>query len=127
MKRIIACLVLCRGPARQPGGASRPPGPATASGAKTVDISHFEFHPHTLEVTKGTRVVFSNSSGTPHTATDRGVFDSGHIKPGHSFAVRFEQKGTFSYHCKIHPFMHGKIVVVLHPGRKITDALAGQA
>jgi plastocyanin len=25
--------------------------------------------------------------------------------------VRFNQKGTFRYHCKIHPFMRGKIVV----------------
>jgi plastocyanin len=25
--------------------------------------------------------------------------------------VRFTQKGTFAYHCTIHPFMHGKIVV----------------
>jgi len=25
--------------------------------------------------------------------------------------VRFEHKGTFSYHCEIHPSMHGKIVV----------------
>jgi plastocyanin len=87
------------------------PGPASASGAKTVDISHFEFHPRTLEVGKGTRVVFSNSSGTAHTATDAGAFDTGRIKPGKSVAVRFARKGTFSYHCKIHPFMHGKIVV----------------
>ncbi len=41
----------------------------------------------------------------------QGAFDTGHIKPGHSVAVRFTQKGTFSYHCEIHPFMHGKIVV----------------
>ncbi len=56
-------------------------------------------------------MVFSNSAATAHTATDKGAFDTGRIKPGKSFAVRFEQKGTFSYHCKIHPFMHGKIVV----------------
>jgi plastocyanin len=87
------------------------PGPARASRAKTVDISHFEFHPPTLSVAKGAKVVFSNSSGTAHTATDKGVFSSGRIKPGDSFAVRFEQKGTFRYHCEIHPFMHGKIVV----------------
>ena len=96
--------------ASQAATASQP-GQAEVSAAKTVDISHFEFHPPRLEVAKGTRVTFSTSSGTAHTATDKGVFDSGHIKPGHSFAVRFEQKGTFSYHCKIHPFMHGKIVV----------------
>ena len=48
---------------------------------------------------------------TAHTATDKGAFDTGRIKPGHSVSVRFGHKGTFSYHCSIHPFMHGKIVV----------------
>ena len=56
-------------------------------------------------------MVFSNSAGVAHTATDPGAFDSGRIAPGESFAVRFEHKGTFSYHCEIHPFMHGKIIV----------------
>ena len=86
-------------------------GPALASASKTVTIDNFEFTPQTLRVDEGTRVVFSNSSGTAHTATDRGAFDTGRIKAGKSAAVRFQRKGTFAYHCKIHPFMHGKIVV----------------
>jgi plastocyanin len=84
---------------------------ATASGAKSVGIRGFAFHPGKLVVPKGAQVVFSNSDGVAHTATDRGAFDTGHIKPGRSVAVRFTQKGTFAYHCTIHPFMHGKIVV----------------
>jgi plastocyanin len=112
MKRIVILLALALTAALLASQAApAQSGPAQASGAKTVDINHFKFHPQTLEVAKGTRVVFSNSSGTAHTATDRGVFNSGHIEPGESFAVRFEQKGTFRYHCEIHPFMHGKIVV----------------
>ncbi len=113
MKRIAACLVLAFAVALLAGqvAPAAQPGPAQASKAKTVDISHFEFHPPTLSVAKGAKVVFSNSSGTAHTATDKGAFDSGRIKPGDSVAVRFEQRGTFRYHCEIHPFMHGKIVV----------------
>jgi plastocyanin len=111
MKRFAACVTLLAALLASQVATASQPGPAQASGTKTVDISHFEFHPPKLEVAKGTRVVFSNSSGTAHTATDKGVFDSGRIKPGRSFAVRFEQKGTFKYHCKIHPFMQGKIVV----------------
>jgi plastocyanin len=110
MKRIVACLTLAAALiAGQAAPAAAPV--AHASGAKTVDIDHFKFHPPTLEVAEGTKVVFSNSADIAHTATDRGAFNSGHIKPGESFAVRFEQKGTFRYHCEIHPFMHGKIVV----------------
>jgi plastocyanin len=109
MKKIIVSLVLAVVLiASQAAPASAP---ATASRAKTVDIDHFKFRPHTLEVAKGTKVVFTNSARVAHTATDPGAFDSGRIAPGESFAVRFEHKGTFSYHCEIHPFMHGKIVV----------------
>jgi plastocyanin len=111
MKRITACLVLAVALFVSQAAPAAQSGPAQASRARAVDISHFEFHPPTLSVAKGTKVVFSNSSGTAHTATDKGVFDSGQIKPGESFSVRFEQKGTFRYHCEIHPFMHGKIVV----------------
>lgn len=86
-------------------------GPATASATKTVAISNFKFRPAALEVGKGTKVVFSNSSNLAHTATDAGAFDSGRIKAGRAVSVRFEQKGTFRYHCKIHPEMRGKVVV----------------
>lgn len=113
MKRAVATAGLVLTAALLAGQAApaAQPGPAEASRSRTVDISNFEFRPHKIEVTKGTRVVFSNSSNTAHTATDRGAFDTGRIKGGRSAAVRFEQKGTFSYHCKIHPFMHGKVVV----------------
>lgn len=83
---------------------------AQTSATKTVDINHFAYHPGTLTVAKGTKVDFANSSKVAHTATGRG-FDTGHIKPGSSIVVRFNQAGTFVYHCTIHPFMHGKIVV----------------
>jgi plastocyanin len=110
VKRIVTSLVLAVALiATQAAPAAAPV--AHSSRAKTVDISNFKFHPKTLSVGKGGQVSFSNSSGTTHTATDAGAFDTGRIKPGRSVAVRFQQKGTFRYHCTIHPFMHGKIVV----------------
>lgn len=84
---------------------------ATASGAKTVDINHFAFHPPTLRVKRGARVAFVNSSDVTHTATRAGSFNTGHIKAGKSVTIRFTQKGAFAYHCNIHPFMKGTIVV----------------
>lgn len=110
MKRIVVSLVLAVALIAAQVAPAAAPG-AHASRVKTVDISNFEFHPKTLSVGKGSRVAFSNSSGTAHTATDAGAFDTGRIKPGRSVTVRFQQKGTFRYHCTIHPFMHGKIVV----------------
>jgi plastocyanin len=84
---------------------------ATSSGAKSVDINHFAFHPSTLRLKKGGKVAFTNSSPVTHTATSGGHFNTGRIKGGKTIVVRFKHKGTFLYHCEIHPFMKGKIVV----------------
>ena len=83
---------------------------AQASATATVTIPRFEFKPPTVTISRGSRVRFSNTSGTAHTAT-RASFDTGRIKPGRSVAVTFNRRGTFPYHCKIHPFMKGKVVV----------------
>jgi plastocyanin len=84
---------------------------ATASGSATVTIAHFKYSPTPLHVAKGTTVVFSNASKVKHTATRKGSFDTGKIKPGTSVSVRFTAPGTYAYHCRIHPEMHGKIIV----------------
>src|SRR4051794_38857537 len=82
---------------------------ATASGAKTVRIANFKYHPTPLTVSAGTEVDFSNASGVTHTATGK-AFDTGDIRPGKSAAVTLRKPGTYAFHCTIHPFMHGKIV-----------------
>jgi plastocyanin len=82
----------------------------TASGAKSVEINHFAFHPPTLRIKKGGKVAFANTSPVTHTASG-GSFNTNRIKPGTTKVIRFTQKGTFAYHCEIHPFMKGKIVV----------------
>lgn len=84
---------------------------AQASGAKAVDIDNFAFHPPTLKIKRGGKVAFANSSNVVHTATRGGSFDTRQIAPEKSALVRCNRKGTFAYHCKIHPFMKGKIVV----------------
>jgi plastocyanin len=93
------------------GAIASAPRTAQASRTATVGIANFKYRPATLTVSRGTTVVFSNSARVAHTVTDRGAFDSGRIKPGDSFSVRLGRKGTFAYHCKIHRFMRGKVVV----------------
>jgi plastocyanin len=93
------------------GTAASAGGTAQISKAPRVDINNFAYHPPTLTIAKGSTVTFANSSKVTHTATRDGAFDTGLIKPGKSVAVRFKQKGTFAYHCEIHPLMHGKIIV----------------
>jgi plastocyanin len=85
---------------------------ASASRAASERIENFEFQPTPLRVSAGTSVVFSNRSGVTHTATENGGgFDTGRIRPGKSASVTFKRAGTYVFHCTIHPFMHGKIVV----------------
>jgi plastocyanin len=89
-------------------------GPASGGvAAKTakVTIKNFTYHKPKLHVSKGTKVVFANKDGATHTATDKGKFNTGKIKHGHSVAIKFKHKGTFKYLCTLHRFMKGKIVV----------------
>lgn len=84
----------------------------------TVDIANFAFAPAELRIAAGTEVVFTNSDGAPHTATagtdaepmpER--FDTGLLQPGESFAVTFDEPGTYAYFCERHPPMTAVIVV----------------
>lgn len=84
---------------------------AQTSATKTVSISGFAYKPATLTVAKGTTVRFANNDQAPHTATRAGGFDTKRIGAGKSASVRFNARGTFRYHCTIHPEMRGKIVV----------------
>ena len=94
-------------PAAANGGKAQP----RRAGSVRVAIKGFAYRPPTLRIRRGTRVVFANRDGAPHTATRRGSFDTGPIRSGHAAAVRFGRRGVYSYVCTIHPFMHGKLVV----------------
>ena len=109
-RALTASIVLAVLAALALQGQSRAEATATASATKTVQIKGLAFKPATLKVNRGARVTFSNSSNEAHTATGRG-FDTKRIAPGNSAAVRFGKAGTFAYHCKLHPFMKGKVVV----------------
>jgi plastocyanin len=84
---------------------------AQTSATKNVAVVDFAFKPGALTVAKGTTVKFQNQGGTAHTATRNGGGFDRRLAPGKSASVRFQQRGSFAYHCKIHPFMKGKIVV----------------
>jgi plastocyanin len=65
----------------------------------------------------GDPVVFSNADGVVHTVTAGSVndpgdaFDSGNISPGQIYQATFEDPGTYSFFCALHPQMNGRIVV----------------
>ena len=61
----------------------------------------------------GARITISNRDSTAHTVTsdDGSSFDTGDINPGSSTTITVNGAGRIAYHCSIHPFMHGTIVV----------------
>ena len=87
----------------QPGGwPGRQPGPpAGSSGCR---------RPLTLPV--GTTVTWKFDDSTQHTVNaDDNSFASSAMANGQTFTHTFTSAGTVSYHCSIHPFMKGTIVV----------------
>jgi plastocyanin len=82
-------------------------------GPGSVGIANFKFAPASLTVSPGARVTVANHDSTAHTATaDQGQsFDTGDIDPGSSATITLSKPGTYAYHCSIHPFMHGTLVV----------------
>lgn len=109
---VAALSALALAGLRAAAGQSATSPAATASRAKIERIDHFEYQPTPLTIPAGTRVVFSNTSRVTHTATENGGgFDSGEIRPGESAAITLRKPGTYVFHCEIHPFMHGKIIV----------------
>lgn len=84
-----------------------------------VEIKNSTFTPNTLKVEHGSIVAFVNKDSILHTVTSdtagtdkHGSFDLGEIKTGEQIsAARYDVKGEYTYHCKIHPEMKGKIIV----------------
>ena len=87
--------------------------PASGASGSAVTISGFKFAPASLTVKSGAKVTVTNDDSTAHTATadDGNSFDTGTLDPGSSQTISVTKPGTYAYHCSIHPFMKGTIVV----------------
>ena len=85
---------------------------AFAKNATTVSIVNDAFNPATISVSSGQTVTFVNADDDAHTVTaDNNAFDSKPISHGGKFLFKFTKPGRYTYHCTIHPFMHGIVVV----------------
>jgi plastocyanin len=114
---VVAPPIAGCGNSDAPGSAQSPPTASSQSGrsagAAAVTISDFKFTPGALTVKQGARILVMNHDTTAHTATaDNGnSFDTGNINSGSSATFTLSKVGTYSYHCSIHPFMHGTVIV----------------
>jgi plastocyanin len=75
-------------------------------------IQNDAFSPASINVPAGTTIHWTNMDAATHTVTsDTGLFDSKNMSKGSNFSHTFSEKGTFTYHCGIHTFMKGTIIV----------------
>ena len=87
-------------------------GAAFAGTRHEIAIDAMQYSPQTLEVRQGDVIVWANKDPFPHTASaDRQEFDSNDIPAAGTWAMEAPGKGTYSYRCKLHPTMHGVLVV----------------
>ena len=79
---------------------------------KEVSINQFAFSPASLTVNAGTVVKWTNNDPVSHTVTSEdGTFDSGIMNQGAIYSHTFNAKGSFPYHCHLHPSMTATVVV----------------
>jgi len=102
------------------GGSSAPtmnnnPPPPTGNGPN-VSIQNYTFLPKADTVKVGTTITWTNNDVVAHhVVSDSPLWDSGQLSPpsgggaygggsnGMSYSFKFDQAGTFSYHCQNHP------------------------
>ena len=78
-----------------------------------ADEGNFEpYAPRAINVMPGSIVSWTNEDMTPHTVTaNNNLFDAGPISPGDTFENVFDTPGELGYHCSIHPWMTGRVMV----------------
>ena len=77
------------------------------------------YEPPRAQAYAGAVIEWHNATSTHHTIThdecsrgSRCLFQSGPIPPNGSFTVPGLPSGRYPYHCQIHPFMRGVLMIV---------------
>jgi plastocyanin len=93
------------------GGGYHPGWSGYGTQNRNVYVERHAFNPGEVHTGVGQEVLWIFRDSDPHTVTaDNKSFDSGEIRQG-EFRLVFEQPGTYSYHCALHPDMKGRVVV----------------
>ena len=87
-----------------------------ANGAVSIKEANdrYSFGPGTVYVNVGESATWTNASDAPHTVTsDTGSeLASENLAEDDTYDHTFNATGTFAYHCTIHPYMRGSVVVL---------------
>lgn len=84
---------------------------AAWSTVHVVIVEGMTFKSAGLSVKRGDTVTWENRDLVPHTATAKGLFDSGSIPPGTRWSWKATRIGRHGYVCTFHPGMAGTVEV----------------
>ncbi len=90
---------------------------AQGSGAPGCEVTNECYLPYIAEIYSGEPVVWLNADSAAHTVTSGtpalhdGLFDSGMMMPDQTWEYVFIDSGEYDYHCMLHPWMTGKVMV----------------
>ncbi len=107
------------GPTSQPVTTPPPQSQSQTGGSEqtnvqTIVIQNFSFNPSPVTVKVGTTVTWDHQDTVPHqiVSDPSGAdFKSEILSKGDKYFFTFQKVGNYSYHCGIHPFMKGDIIV----------------
>lgn len=78
-----------------------------------VVMEGIAFQPGETTVDVGTTVTWTNEDGVTHTTTsDDELWDSGNLSTDETFSFTFDEPGTYTYFCQIHPSQMQATIVV---------------
>lgn len=85
---------------------------SVSAATATIVIQDFVFNPNTITLNVGDSVTWINQDGaTLHSTTQDTNLWSSDLGQGGSFSFTFNNPGTYTYFCRFHQFMRGKIDV----------------
>jgi len=99
------------------------PGPAGASDHKN-EIKGLAFNPEQITVRAGDSVTWVNEDSDRHHLMGDG-FESKDLPHDATFTTEFPEPAQLTYHCTIHTYMEGQIVV-LNPDGSVPPTTAGE-
>jgi plastocyanin len=95
-----------------PGAAAAMEMNEAAAPGPDVSILFGSVTPVKVDTVAGQTVHWSNDSVRDHTVTaDDGSYDSGSLGPNQRYDRMFDTPGTYTYHCRLHPYIRGEIDV----------------
>jgi plastocyanin len=106
---LLVTPLLARPVADDPGARM----PVVTQMIEDSDAARWGYAPPSTSVMAGQSLTWTNIGEQPHTATDDGgAWDTGIVAAGASASFVFTMPGTYAYHCTLHPWMKGAVVVV---------------